>query len=368
MVSNISVQTFSLICVLVFWSPTTKVQASKNNFTNIPQNSYYVQKHSDKELSSTSDEIIKKTPLTGARIVADKLVNDIFVYAPKGMKGSRNSNFYEFLSLGLVPNIVGSGMLIALFNAVNKNFRDPDRAFAGIPGRKMAFGVVFYAIGKWLGSKLINKGVEMKTGVDLEMPYRKVVTELPEHPGDKDLTAVEYHRVFESADFPRWDLINKAGEKQGNRYIWYDKIAKKMGFKEPLNSPDQTVQGKVKEVIIKSSAAKSISSFIWAGLGVALAVQAPFENKIVMPEYAKRSEKLMVFARNCAVTLKESFMDLYNGNNFKFTRGAKIVGRTLIFGALASTILGVMNATRGFKVAKNQPDTQIDINKGYEVH
>ena len=75
-----------------------------------------------------------------------------------------------------------------------------------------------------------------------------------------------------------------------------------------------------------------------------------------------------VFARNCAVTLKDSFIDLYNGNNFKFTRGAKIVGRGLIFGALASTILGVMNATRGFKVAKNQPDTQIDINKGYEVH
>ena len=141
-----------------------------------------------------------------------------------------------------------------------------------------------------------------------------------------------------------------------------------MGFKEPLNSPDQTVQEKVKEVIVKSSAAKSISSFIWAGLGVALAAQAPFEEKIVMPEVAKRSEKIGIYVRNFAVTLKDSFMDLYNGNNFKFTRGAKIVGRTLIFGALASTILGIANATRGFKVAKNQPDTQIDVNKEYEVH
>lgn len=345
------------------------MQTSQNNLANnIPQNAYYAQTEARKKLSSTSDEIIKKTPLTGARIVADKFVNDIFVYAPKGMKGSRNAYFYEFLSLGLIPNVVGSGMLIALFNAANKHYRMPDQHFAGMSGRKMAFGVVFYAIGKWLGSKLINKGVEARTGVDLEMPYRKVVTELPDYPGDKDVTSIEYHRVFESADFPRWDLINKMGEKKGNRWIWYDKIAKKMGFKEPLNSPDQTVQEKVKEVIVKSSAAKSISSFIWAGLGVALAAQAPFEEKIVMPEVAKRSEKIGIYVRNFAVTLKDSFMDLYNGNNFKFTRGAKIVGRTLIFGALASTILGIANATRGFKVAKNQPDTQIDVNKEYEVH
>ncbi len=35
----------------------------------------------------SEDHIIKKTPLTGARIVADKLVKDIFTYAPKGMQG-----------------------------------------------------------------------------------------------------------------------------------------------------------------------------------------------------------------------------------------------------------------------------------------
>ena len=343
------------------------MQTGKVNSANIPKNAYYASGDAHKKLSSTSDRIIKKTPLTGARIVADKLVNSLFIYAPKGMQGSRNSNFYEFLSMGLIPNITGSAMLIALFNAANKNFKSPDRAFASISGRKMAYGVVFYAIGKWLGSKLINKGVQLKTGVDLEMPYKKVDTELPDHPGDTDLTRIEYHRVFESADFPRFDLINKMGEQQGNRHLWWDKIAKKMGFKDPLNSPEQTVQEKVKEVVVKSSSAKSISSFIWAALGVALAAQEPFERKISIPISGTRKEKALSLAKQFATTLGNSFVDLYNGNNLKFTYGSKIVGRTIIFGALASTILGIYNATRGFRVADNQPDTQINLKKEYEV-
>lgn len=333
---------------------------------NIPQDGYYVPEEGSHKSASSNDQIIKKTPLIGARIVADKLVKDVFTYAPKGLQGSRNSNFYEFLSLGLVPNLVGSGMLIALFNAANKGFSMPAKSFASISGRKMGFGVALYAVGKWLGSKLINKGVQLKTGVDLEMPYKKVVTELPDGKNDKNLTAIEYHRVFESADFPRWDLINKQGEQQGNRYVWYDKIAKRMGFDEPLNSPDQIVQPKVKETVIKASAAKSISSFIWAALGVALAAQAPFEKKFSVAS-GDIMTKAKSMGRNMALTLKNSFVDLYTGRNFGFTHGSKIVGKALIFGAAASTILGVINATRGFKVAKDQPDTQIDLNKEYEV-
>ena len=350
-----------------FWSSKTKVQTAQVNSANIPKNAYYASDEAHKKLSSTSDKIIKKTPITGARIVADKLVNSLFIYAPKGMAGSRNSNFYEFLSMGLIPNITGSAMLIAIFNLANKHYNTQDRFFASMSGRKMAYGVIFYAISKWLGSKLINKGVQLKTGVDLEMPYKKVVTELPDYPGDKDLTRIEYHRVFESSDFPRFDLINKMGEQKGNRNLWWDKIAKRMGFKEPLNSPEQTVQEKVREVNVKASSAKSISSFFWAVLGVALAAQEPFEKKISLPVNGTTKEKISEFVKQFGTTVKNSFMDLYNGNNFKFTYGAKIVGRTIIFAALGSTIIGTLNAIRGFKVAKNQPDTQIDIKKEYEV-
>ena len=355
------------MCVLVFWSPKSKVQTGKVNVVNIPNNTYHASDEVNKRLSSTSDQIIKKTPLTGARIVADKLVNSLFVYAPKGMAGSRNSNFYEFLSMGLIPNVVGSLMLILLFNGANKYFKNPDRAFANIIGRKMTAGVVLYAIGKWLGSKLINKGVQAKTGIDFEMPYKKVVTELPDHPGDKDLTKIEYHRVFESVDFPRFDLINKMGEQQGNRHLWWDKIARKMGFKDYLNSPEQMVQEKVRETAVKTSSARYISSFFWAAMGVALAAQSPFERKIFSFAGRNLKERVFNFCNSIFRTFKKSFIDLYNGSGGNFGRGSKTVGRAIIFAALASTVLGIFNATRGFKVANNQPDTQIDIKKEYEV-
>ena len=91
------------------------MQFSASQLDKIPKNSYVVvEKDYDNE-----DHIIKKRPTTGARIVADKLVNDVFSYTKKGMRGSKNSNFYEFLSLGLVPNLIGSTMLILISNALN---------------------------------------------------------------------------------------------------------------------------------------------------------------------------------------------------------------------------------------------------------
>ena len=181
------------------------MQVDTAKLESIPKNSYLVV-HKDLD---NEDHIIKKRPTTGARIVADKFVNDVFSYAPKGMTGSKNSNFYEFLSLGLIPNLVGSASLILISNALNNKFGGRDSLFANMNGRKMAAGVVLYAAGKWLGNKIINKGVKATTGVDMEMPYKKIVHELPDYKGDPDTTSVEFHRVFESTDFPRWDLINK---------------------------------------------------------------------------------------------------------------------------------------------------------------
>ena len=234
------------------------MQVDTAKLESIPKNSYLVV-HKDLD---NEDHIIKKRPTTGARIVADKFVNDVFSYAPKGMTGSKNSNFYEFLSLGLIPNLVGSASLILISNALNNKFGGRDSLFANMNGRKMAAGVVLYAAGKWLGNKIINKGVKATTGVDMEMPYKKIVHELPDYKGDPDTTSVEFHRVFESTDFPRWDLINKQGEHNNNRYEYYDKMAKKMGYTQELNASDQVVQPKIKEVLVKSTAAKSISSFV----------------------------------------------------------------------------------------------------------
>ena len=209
----------------------------------------------------SEDRIIKKTPLTGARIMADKVTKDIFVYAPKGMQGSKNSNFYEYLSLGIVPYITGSAMMIATSLAATKFFNPNDAKASGMMGKGVAMGVLLYAAMKWAANKVMNKGTQLITGVDMDMPYKKVINELPENGREKVVT--EFHRVFESVDFPRWDLINKQGEENGNRYEFYDKIAEdKLGCEEPLNAPDQVVQPLIKQALTKAMAARSIASFL----------------------------------------------------------------------------------------------------------
>lgn len=327
------------------------MQVDTAKLESIPKNSYLVV-HKDLD---NEDHIIKKRPTTGARIVADKFVNDVFSYAPKGMTGSKNSNFYEFLSLGLIPNLVGSASLILISNALNNKFGGRDSLFANMNGRKMAAGVVLYAAGKWLGNKIINKGVKATTGVDMEMPYKKIVHELPDYKGDPDTTSVEFHRVFESTDFPRWDLINKQGEHNNNRYEYYDKMAKKMGYTQELNASDQVVQPKIKEVLVKSTAAKSISSFVWAALGVAIAAQKPFEEFMNFRQKPTFTQAVKELPKQVAATMKESVKSLAKTK----------MGKGLMIGAAATSILGIWNASKNFKAPKENKKSTVDYNKSY---
>ncbi len=327
------------------------MQIENSKLNSIPKNSYLiVNKDFDNE-----DHIIKKRPTTGARIVLDKFTNDIFSYVPKGMKGSKNSNFYEFLSLGLIPNLTGSLMLILISNALNNKYGGQNTFFAGMNGKKMAAGVMLYAAGKWLGNKIINKGIEAKTGIDIEMPYKKIVHELPEYKGDKNTTSVEFHRVFESTDFPRWDLINKQGEHNNNRYEYYDKLAEKMGYEGKLNAPDQVVQPKIKEVLVKSSAAKAISSYIWAALGVAIASQDSFG------KFMRSADKLSI-----KDTMKRLPKDLFNTMKESVTSLSKTkMGKALMVAATLSSIFGIFNSTSGFKAEKEDKKSAVDYTKNY---
>lgn len=337
--------------------------ASINNQALTAQSGYTIKKDVN-HLSSSEDAIIKKTPLTGAKVVAHKITKDIFSYAPKGLMGSANSNFYEFLSLGTIPYIIGSAMLIGLFNGVNNKFNTQDAAAAGTKGMRMAAGVILYAAGKWLGGKLINNGVKAYTGIDADMPYKKIVKELSDYPGDPNTTSVEFHKVFESTDFPRWDLINKQGEKNGNRYEYYDKIAKKMGYEEKLSSPDQITQPAIKKVITKSIAAKSISTFLWAALGVAIGAQKPFGHFMKFKNSTTMFEKVALFPKNLFNSLKDSTVQLFKGG-MNPTKGSKFLGKALIFAAVGSTALGIMNSCRGFKEGKKHDKPAVDLNKEY---
>jgi len=331
----------------------------------IPQNTYFVPRHKQgHQLSNSDDHIIEKKPLTGLRIGAHKLKGNAD-YFKKGFDGSQNSNFYEFLSTGMFPYITGSAMFIALSTVANKFFSTQDRFAATKHGKNMALGVILYAGGKWLGSKLINKLTHASTGIDLEMPYKKIVTELPEGPDKQERVREEFHRVFESRDFPRHDLLVKMGEAEGNRYGYYDKITKKMGYEDRLNAPDQIVNEKIKEVITKATVGKNVSSYLWAALGVAFASQEAIANfKFTRIPHAHK-QNLKNFKGGVKNTIKEAAKQLWKGSGDNAHKKG-IVGKVLIGAALASTVISWFNVSSGFNKGKAHGKSAVDFKKDYE--
>ena len=276
------------------------------------------------------------------------------------MQGSKNSNFYEYLSLGIVPYITGSAMMIATSLAATKFFNPNDAKASGMMGKGVAMGVLLYAAMKWAANKVMNKGTQLITGVDMDMPYKKVINELPENGREKVVT--EFHRVFESVDFPRWDLINKQGEENGNRYEFYDKIAEdKLGCEEPLNAPDQVVQPLIKQALTKAMAARSIASFLWAAVGVSIAAQKPFSEFLGFNFKSGVWNTLKHLPMNFINAFAKSAQQLWKGSTAK----SGIVGKGLIIAAGAATVLGLLNVKRGYKIDKKQSETKIDYKKDY---
>lgn len=361
---------------------------------------YYVRDPKKLEqIEANEDYIIKGGLVKDAKVATDKFVKGIFVYPKKGLKGSKNSNFYEFLTMTAVPTLAGSATMIALYNLLRgKGVRDFSQV---IKGNQVAASVVLYAVGKWIGNKAVNAGTKALTGVDLDMTYKSYKSKLPEFNGDKNLISEEFHKVYESVDFPRWDIINKEGMKNGNKYEYYDKIAKKMGVKETLNAPDQEIQPKIKKVVTKARAASSISQYLWAALGVCIGSHFGTPNdsgmgliktiktnlkinknlkdpniteqakegikllkKDLWPDYFKRLAKT---PQNLFARLKAACREFYQGTAAGKTLSADHIKKNKIFAytltglAFGTTILGILNTKIGFKIKED--DKVINTNK-----
>lgn len=300
-------------------------------------------------------------------------------YPAKGLKGSKQSTFYEFLSMGIVPYILGSATFMALFAGTNKKF-DLFSAKAAGP-KKLALGVVFFALAKNLSKHLISTPVKIATGIDTEAGYeRHVYTTDKNIPPEYQMDEYEQHKVMESHDFPRYDMLY--GEKHGKPHNFkFDEIAKKNGLGENLPASDTEVKPIIKDVISRSNTAKSISTYLWAAAGVALAAQDSWTNFFRAASKSnwqgfkpsdnanfiqKISGKVLntaknigriagSFGRNFVKTTKE----LYNGpagaTGFK-----KHAGKALIGAAIASSVLGAINTIYGAKTAVGQNKNVFD--------
>lgn len=306
-----------------------------------------------KVLEYDHDTLLKNNPATRTLIAIDKLTNAATLYPAKGLKGNKNANFYEFLTMGTVPYLIGSGMLMGVFNAANKYFAPFAKTKASALGKKMALGVLFYGLAKNISKSFVSTPVRMLTGIDTERPYAKVIYELPDDVNDTDITSIEYHKVFESVEFPRWDLLYGDEAKGEKRNYRYDRIAKKLGMGNNLSDSDQEVKPRIKEIIIKTNLAKNISSYLWAATSVALAFQQPWENffNVMTFKFWKGKEftkSMKSFGKNFVKSAKA----LYKGEGSGINKHA---GKILIGTALLSSILGVINA-----MSSSQKPSKVD--------
>ena len=312
-----------------------------------------------------SDTLLKNNLSTRTRIAMDKFTKAFTVYPARGLKGSINSDFYEFLTMGTVPYIIGSLTLMSVFNSVAKHFERFDQSPAYKLGNKMALGVIFYALAKTLSKSLVNLPVKWITGIDTQLPYIKVNHQLPENKNDFDLTSYEYHKVGESVEFTRWDLLYGDPTKKEELNKRYDKIAKRNGLGTNLNDSDQAVKPVYKEVLIKSSLARIISSYLWAAAGIALAFQKPWETyfKIATAKFWD-SKNFIHSMKVFGESFVESAKELYKPINPK-GKLEKYSGKTILGLAAASTILGVLNTIHITKKPSTVSEKDV-INKNKE--
>ena len=303
------------------------------------------------------EERAKHPITTGLKIQADKFVKACTTYPKKGLSGSKNANFYEFLTMGMVPYVVGSGMMIAVFNAASKHFDNKAMVSASKLGKKMGIGVLAYAAAKTLSKKLIELPVKWKHGIDVNMPYKKVVYELPEEGNKDNLVTHEYHKVFESVDFPRWDLLYGNENFGPERNAYFENVAKKMGMDDgDLEHADQKVKPKIKEKLVQTKVFSTLASYLWAGTAVGVAMQKPWESLKFGKGFVKDFGSK--FVESCKQFVKNE------------SKGATIAGRALLGAAVGVTLLGNFMTLFDFnkdKGSKTQASTSLIDNSKEKV-
>ena len=296
-------------------------------------------------------------------------------YPVKGLKGDINSNFYEFLTMGIVPYLIGSGMFMFSFNAVNKFLDANSRAKASKFGNKMALGVVLYGLMKTISKSFVTAPVKLMTGVDTEMPYENIVYPLPKEAGEAANIEVQHQqrKVFDSKEFYRKDLLKRE---------YYDKVARKLGMGDNLNDSVSETSPIIQNIVATSGTAKSLSSYAWAGLGVCLAVQdswndffttiknrkpyrsqgrSGFENLIGRLENSWGNTKKVT--GSFFKSFKESIESLWNGSA-KYEGYMKHMGKAYILSSIAlSALLTANSIIRAKNMAKNTNINTIDKNK-----
>ncbi len=341
-------------------------QIQNINVENIPSNTYYVATEKKREdIYKNEDHIHKQGPLSGAKAELYETENALLTYMPKGFMGSKNSNFHEFLSMGKIPNIIGSVLLIGLYSFANGKYNSHDANCAKQGAKCFGAGVVLYALGKWASKKIAHAGIKASTGVPLDLRYTRKIPTLPEPGQEKGIVEKEYAKVFESVDFFRKDLLLKDSElNHGDMHYFNDKVVQKAGYGKDTNSSYQIADPKIRELKARTTALENITSYIAAATGVALGSQKAFEN-IKLGKNQGIIKNIRTTTRSVTQAVPKAFKQLWKGSDKNII--TKNYGKALILSSLAATALTWLIPVKGFKKNPETMKSRVDNKKEYEV-
>ena len=334
------------------------ISAIANNKRDIS----FLAKSKDKKNVPDETRILPNTPKTRLEQGFQKTSSAFIDYPIKGLRGDINSNFYEFLAMGAIPYLVGSLMFMLVFNATKK-LDAHSQKMSSFLGKKMALGVVFYALLKAITKNLITKPIKAATGVDVEMPYQNIVYNLPKEAGEDASIEVQHQqrKVYDSKEFFRKDLLHRE---------YFDNVAKKLGLGENLNDSVSETTPIIQNIVATSNTAKTLSSYAWAAVGVGLATQNCWSDFFTSFANKKHGAGIKGVVQNlknttCSFlkTLGKSAKSLWKGEDWAIGY-MKHAGKGIITLATLLTVSLTANSILKAKnMAKNSNSRTIDKTK-----
>ncbi len=180
------------------------------------------------------EKLLRLGPLEKMREGAKKT----FVTMPKtvyqGLKGDSHFSFTDYLDVTSIPYYTGGAVLALNFLAGGDK----------VGAARQAAGVAMYYLGVLAANKGIDGFYKAKTGVDLNLKFRKAN-------GDVE-------KVLASTNFPRFDLLEDRD---------YRPMMRRLGIPDDVADPKREVQEQVRGIISASRADKLILGNILAAVG-----------------------------------------------------------------------------------------------------
>jgi len=320
------------------------------------------------------DEILPSSIFTNLKVSARQAVK-LPEYAYRGLKGDPDANFYESLQLSKIPYYLGGPVLIWTF-----------KSGEGHPLRltkQKAAGVLLYYLGIMAANEAINIPIKLIRGVDLNQKYLDIVDIRPITPEGNVNRKVEYHNVFESIDFTRWDLLYDRTQKANDNPKLinqnYDRIAKKMGLGENLADSDSATQPYIKKLIVMSKAWKYFMAVPFVAMAIGLSSQDAWLSwrfsdlkKGIKLAFSKKpqslgtlkkakitsSELIKALKESTYSPLKLSFIDFWTGKNLNGL--ARHTGKITIVSAIASVLVANFTILRAAQGKNKGPKTSAE--------